>query len=127
MAKFWYIPTIIYIVFILLGIGAAFLFRWFQNRRRKPGKRVTVVTGTDPSTSTTAHSPGTAPRSRAGADEIEMVPLRPSEQGPGTSGGATGTTPAASASATPPAPMPSTSTSTSVKKTKSKETNIKQA
>ena len=74
MAKFWYIPTIIYVVCIVLGIGIALLFRWFQTRKRRPSQRTTVVTGSD--------SPS-APRSRT--DELEMTPLRPSEQ-PGTSG-----------------------------------------
>lgn len=121
MAKFWYIPTIIYVVSILLGIGAAFLFRYFQNRRRKPTKRETIVTAASES-SASGRTPAPQSRGRSKetrpAEEMEMTPLRPSEH-PGTSGGAVGTT-------TPPVASGSSTPTSSAKKTKTKE-SIKQS
>lgn len=92
MAKFWYIPTIIYIVSIVLGIGIAFLFRWIQTRERRLSQRTTVLTGSDP-----------PPVPRAPTDQLEMTPLRPSEQ-PGTSGAVFG---AIDETMSPPAPSTS--------------------
>lgn len=111
MAKFWYIPTAIYVVSILLGIAAAFLFRYIQKRRRKPAKRGTIVTAA-PESSASSASGLPASRTKSG-DEMEMTPLR--EQ-PGPSGGAVG----------PPVESGSGSTSSGAKKTKTKE-SVKQS